>query len=188
MSLAAVSTPVGSDDWDGLDSDDDSLQLIFDNTNELLEETDGPPIHGGPMTVVVLRVTIQANSSWIGSFAEGTRRNCTEEEQNNTLGSSVNNYFLIKQFGRGNAGIRFSKESNNLYNLNSYKYLGLANKKTVSIQGDSKDSAVVADNFYHPNLKKAAIARLSVVSRCLKGTSSGPKKRNRQATKIGGRK
>ncbi|CAN1768407.1 60S ribosomal protein L28-2 [Linum perenne] len=103
-------------------------------------------------------------------------------------------------------------ESNNLYNLNSYKYLGLANKKNFSIQGDSKDSAVVlsttktkkknkptslknnsmmmkvADNFYRPDLKKAATARLSVVSRCLKGTSSGPKKRNRQATKIAGRK
>ncbi|CAN1185518.1 60S ribosomal protein L28-2 [Linum perenne] len=135
-----------------------------------------------------------------------------------------NNCFLVKQFGRGNAGVRFSKESNNLYNLNTYKYSGLANKKTVSIQADGKDSAVVlsttktkkqnkpaalkhksvmrkefqsmskavtnqvADNFYRPDLKKAALARLSVVSRSLKVTSSGPKKRNRQATRIAGRK
>ncbi|CAI0543744.1 unnamed protein product [Linum tenue] len=54
-----------------------------------------------------------------------------------------NNCFLVKEFGRGNAGVRFSKESNNLYNLNSYKYSGLANKKTVSIQPEGKDLAVV---------------------------------------------
>jgi hypothetical protein len=35
-----------------------------------------------------------------------------------------NNCFLVKQFGRGTASLRFSKESNNLYNLNSYKYSG----------------------------------------------------------------
>ncbi|CAN0838853.1 60S ribosomal protein L28-2 [Linum grandiflorum] len=135
-----------------------------------------------------------------------------------------NNCFLVKQFGRGNAGVRFSKESNNLYNLNSYKYSGLANKKTVSIQADGKDLSVVlattktkkqnkpaalkhksvmrkefhsmaksvtnqvADNFYRPDLKKAALSRLSVVSKSLKVAKSGPKKRNRQATKISGRK
>lgn len=35
-----------------------------------------------------------------------------------------NNSFLVKQFGRGSAGLQFSKESNNLYNLNSYKHSG----------------------------------------------------------------
>ncbi|MBA0695048.1 hypothetical protein Goari_005285, partial [Gossypium aridum] len=35
-----------------------------------------------------------------------------------------NNCFLVKQFGRGTAGVRFSKEPNNLYNVNSYKYSG----------------------------------------------------------------
>jgi len=35
-----------------------------------------------------------------------------------------NNCFLVKQFGRGTASLRFSKESNNLYNLNSYKHSG----------------------------------------------------------------
>uniref|UniRef100_M4CBG8 Ribosomal eL28/Mak16 domain-containing protein n=1 Tax=Brassica campestris TaxID=3711 RepID=M4CBG8_BRACM len=33
-----------------------------------------------------------------------------------------NNCFLVKQFGRGNAKVQFSKESNNLCNLNSYKH------------------------------------------------------------------
>ena len=35
-----------------------------------------------------------------------------------------NNCFLVKEFGNGNAGVQFSKEPNNLYNLNSYKYSG----------------------------------------------------------------
>ena len=35
-----------------------------------------------------------------------------------------NNSFLVKEFGRGNASVQFSKESNNLYNLNSFKHSG----------------------------------------------------------------
>ncbi|BFG39786.1 hypothetical protein CerSpe_260600 [Prunus speciosa] len=135
-----------------------------------------------------------------------------------------NNSFLVKQFGRGNAGVRFSKEPNNLYNLHSYKHSGLANKKTVTIQAGGKDQSVVlattktkkqnkpasllhksvirkefprvakavinqvADNFYRPDLKRAALARLSVVHRSLKVSKSGVKKRNRQAVKTPGRK
>ncbi|CAL1354841.1 unnamed protein product [Linum trigynum] len=135
-----------------------------------------------------------------------------------------NNCFLVKEFGRGNAGVRFSKETNNLYNLNSYKYSGLANKKTVSIQPEGKDVAVVltttktkrqnkpanlkhksvmrkefssmakavtnqvADNFYRPDLKKAALSRLSAIHRSLRVAKSGVKKRTRQATKIAARK
>ncbi|GKV36567.1 hypothetical protein SLEP1_g44681 [Rubroshorea leprosula] len=134
-----------------------------------------------------------------------------------------NNSFLVKQFGRGTAGVQFSKESNNLYNLNSFKHSGLANKKTVTIQ-PAKDQSVllattktkkqskpasllhksvmkkefprmvkavvnqVGDNYYRPDLKKAALARLSAVNRSLKVAKSGVKKRNRQAMKIRGRK
>ncbi|XP_057982574.1 large ribosomal subunit protein eL28y-like [Malania oleifera] len=53
-----------------------------------------------------------------------------------------NNSFLVKEFGNGTSRVQFSKESNNLYNLNSYKYSGLANKKTVTIQ-PGKDSSVL---------------------------------------------
>ncbi|CAA6660946.1 unnamed protein product [Spirodela intermedia] len=131
-----------------------------------------------------------------------------------------NNAFLVKQFGNGTAKVQFSKESNNLYNVNSFKHSGLANKKTVAIQPGSKDLSVVlsttktkkqskpaslynrsvlkkefrkmtkavvnqvADNFYRPDLKNAALARLSAVHRSLKVTKSGPKKRNRQALKV----
>ncbi|XP_010526413.1 PREDICTED: 60S ribosomal protein L28-1 [Tarenaya hassleriana] len=130
-----------------------------------------------------------------------------------------NNCFLVKQFGRGNAKVQFSKETNNLYNLNSYKHSGLANKKSVSIQPADKEQAIVlgttktkkqskpsasvnksvlkkefprmakavanqvSDNYYRPDLEKAALARLSVIHRSLKVTKSGVKKRNRQATK-----
>ncbi|GAV80262.1 Ribosomal_L28e domain-containing protein [Cephalotus follicularis] len=135
-----------------------------------------------------------------------------------------NNCFLVKEFGRGTASVRFSKEPNNLYNLNSFKHSGLANKKTVSIQADGKDNAVllattkskkqnkpasllhksvlkkefsrmakvvanqVGDNYYRPDLKKAALARLSAVHRSLKIAKSGVKKKNRQATRVRGRK
>ncbi|WCJ39608.1 60S ribosomal protein L28-2 [Euphorbia peplus] len=128
-----------------------------------------------------------------------------------------NNCFLVKQFGRGSASLQFSKEPNNLYNLNSFKHSGLANKKTVSIQPGKDQSVVLAttktkkqnkpaallhksvmkkeftrmaksvanqvgDNYYRPDLKSAALARLSVVHRSLKVSKSGVKKRNRQQT------
>ncbi|OIW15894.1 hypothetical protein TanjilG_04429 [Lupinus angustifolius] len=130
-----------------------------------------------------------------------------------------NNSFLVKEFGRGTQSVEFSRESNNLYNLNSYKFSGLANKKTVTIQPAGKDQSVllattktkkqnkpaalvhksilkkdfrrtakavqnqVADNYYRPDLKKAALARLSAVSRSLRVAKSGAKKRNRQAVR-----
>ncbi|GAU42219.1 hypothetical protein TSUD_351290 [Trifolium subterraneum] len=135
-----------------------------------------------------------------------------------------NNSFLVKEFGNNTQSVQFSRESNNLYNLNSYKFSGLANKKTVTIQPAGKDQAVllattkarkqnkpfalthksimkkefrrmakavqnqVADNYYRPDLKKAALARLSAVHRSLKVAKSGVKKRNRQALKVHGRK
>nr|GMD33759.1 60S ribosomal protein L28-1-like [Ipomoea batatas]GMD38720.1 60S ribosomal protein L28-1-like [Ipomoea batatas] len=127
-----------------------------------------------------------------------------------------NNSFLVKEFGNGTAGVVFSKEPNNLCNLHSYKHSGLANKKTVTIQGGKDQSVLlattktkkqnkpanlhnksvmkkefrrmakavtnqVADNYYRPDLKKAALARLSIVNRSLKIAKSGCKKRNRQA-------
>ncbi|XP_031478150.1 60S ribosomal protein L28-2-like [Nymphaea colorata] len=130
-----------------------------------------------------------------------------------------NNSFLVKQFGNGTAKVQFSREKNNLYNIHSYKYSGLANKKTVSIQPGADVSVVlsttktrkqnkpalahhksvmkkefhkmakavvnqVSDNNYRPDLKNAALARLSAVHRSLKVAKSGPKKRNRQRTKI----
>ncbi|KAI3710418.1 hypothetical protein L2E82_40198 [Cichorium intybus] len=42
----------------------------------------------------------------------------------------------------------------------------------------------VAANYYRPDLKKAALARLSSVNRSLKVSKSGVKKRNRQASRI----
>ncbi|KAJ6796716.1 60S ribosomal protein L28-1-like [Iris pallida] len=130
-----------------------------------------------------------------------------------------NNSFLVKQFGNSTAKVQFSKEPNNLYNVNSFKHSGLANKKTVSIQPGGKDLSVVVattktkkqskpaslyhksvmkkefskmakaltnqvtDNYYRPDLTKAALARLSAVHRSLKVSKSGAKKRNRQGVR-----
>ncbi|KAM1216823.1 hypothetical protein TB2_012887 [Malus domestica] len=54
-----------------------------------------------------------------------------------------NNSFLVKEFGRSHAGVRKTKKPNNLLNLHSYKHSGLANKKTVTIQGVGKDQSVL---------------------------------------------
>ncbi|KAM0985893.1 hypothetical protein ACFX13_013356 [Malus domestica] len=66
-----------------------------------------------------------------------------------------NNSFLVKEFGRSHVCVRFTKEPNNLLNLHSYKHSGLANKKTVTIQGVGKDQSefrrmakAVANQFY----------------------------------------
>ncbi|XP_021732772.1 60S ribosomal protein L28-1-like [Chenopodium quinoa] len=134
-----------------------------------------------------------------------------------------NNCFLVKEFGNGSAKVQFSKENNNLFNKHSYKYSGLANTKTVSVQPGGKDSVVlattktrkqnkpgslkhksvmkkdfsrmvkavenqVANNYYRPDLKQAALARLSIVNRSLQVAKSGVKKRNRQPPKLRGRK
>ncbi|KAM2039589.1 hypothetical protein ACFX1X_013342 [Malus domestica] len=54
-----------------------------------------------------------------------------------------NNSFLVKEFGRSHDGVRKTKKPNNLLNLHSYKHSGLANKKTVTIQGVGKDQSVL---------------------------------------------
>ena len=36
-----------------------------------------------------------------------------------------NNSFLVKEFGNSTAMVQFSKESNNLYNVNSFKHSGV---------------------------------------------------------------
>lgn len=54
-----------------------------------------------------------------------------------------NNCFVVKQNGNSSARVMFSREPNNLYNLHTYKYSGLANDKTVSITPAGEDLAVV---------------------------------------------
>uniref|UniRef100_A0A0C9S273 TSA: Wollemia nobilis Ref_Wollemi_Transcript_21711_990 transcribed RNA sequence n=1 Tax=Wollemia nobilis TaxID=56998 RepID=A0A0C9S273_9CONI len=126
-----------------------------------------------------------------------------------------NNSFLSKQNGNGSAKVQFSSEPNNLYNLHTYKFSGLANKKTVSIQSAGKDLTValattktkkqkkpadsvntsvmkkefhrmakavvnqVADNYYRPDLKRPALARLSAVHKSLRVAKSGGKKKSK---------
>ncbi|CAK8579264.1 unnamed protein product [Lathyrus sativus] len=57
----------------------------------------------------------------------------------------MNNSFLVKEFGNNTQSVQFSREPNNLYNLNSFKYSGLANKKTVTIQPAGKDQSVLLE-------------------------------------------
>ncbi|RZB52701.1 60S ribosomal protein L28-1 [Glycine soja] len=48
---------------------------------------------------------------------------------------------------------------------------------------DPSNEDKVVDNYYRPDLKKAALARLSAVNKSLRVAKSGVKKRNRQAVK-----
>ncbi|XP_072977713.1 large ribosomal subunit protein eL28y-like [Typha angustifolia] len=83
-----------------------------------------------------------------------------------------NNAFLVKQFGNGNAKVQFSKEPNNLYNVNSYTHSGLANKKTVMIQSGGKDLSVVLattktkkqnkpSSLYHKSVMKKEFRKMA---------------------------
>lgn len=107
-----------------------------------------------------------------------------------------NNSFLVKEFGRSHAGVRFSKEPNNLLNLHSYKQsgtlaivnpkshfifcsfalkiwflierlfqLGLANKKTVTIQPGKDQSVLLATTKTRKQNKPAALLHKSVLKK-----------------------
>ena len=133
-----------------------------------------------------------------------------------------NNKFLVKRNGNCSSSVQFSSEPNNLYSLNTFKYSGLANKKTVSITPGSdlsvyiatsktkktsmpKDSVnrshlkrdvrrmatvvvnQVATNGYRPDLKKAALAKLSSVHKSLRVAKSGATKKSSKSARKSGR-
>ncbi|GAY38615.1 hypothetical protein CUMW_038000, partial [Citrus unshiu] len=88
-----------------------------------------------------------------------------------------NNCFLVKEFGRGSASVQFSKETNNLYNLNTFKRFTIQPGKdqvavlaTTKTKKQNKPAALlhksvmkheihrmakVGDNYYQPDLKNA---------------------------------
>nr|GMD32331.1 60S ribosomal protein L28-1-like [Ipomoea batatas]GMD32333.1 60S ribosomal protein L28-1-like [Ipomoea batatas] len=76
-----------------------------------------------------------------------------------------NNSFLVKEFGNGTAGVVFSKEPNNLCNLHSYKHSGLANKKTVTIQGGKDQSVLLATTKTKKQNKPANLHNKSVMKK-----------------------
>ena len=77
-----------------------------------------------------------------------------------------NNSFLVKEFGNNTQSVQFSRESNNLYNLNSYKFSGLANKKTVTIQPAGKDQSVLlATTKTRKQNKPAAVSHKSLLKK-----------------------
>ncbi|KAF7726700.1 hypothetical protein EC973_008474 [Apophysomyces ossiformis] len=52
-----------------------------------------------------------------------------------------NNSYLVKK-----NGVQFSAEPNNLTNLHSYKFSGLANTKTAAVQGAARGVRVIKNN------------------------------------------
>eukprot|EP00252_Welwitschia_mirabilis_P026217 TRINITY_DN849_c0_g1_i1.p1 TRINITY_DN849_c0_g1~~TRINITY_DN849_c0_g1_i1.p1 ORF type:complete len:151 (-),score=18.75 TRINITY_DN849_c0_g1_i1:215-667(-) len=78
-----------------------------------------------------------------------------------------NNSFLVKQNGNSSAKVMFSSEPNNLFNAHSYKFSGLANKKTVSITpgAGEKLSVVLATTKTKKQNKPASMFNRSVLKK-----------------------
>ncbi|CAO3574513.1 unnamed protein product [Mortierella alpina] len=110
-----------------------------------------------------------------------------------------NNSFLVKR-----SGVQFSSEAGNLLNLNSFKFSGLANKKTVDVSAAASGRGVVVSTKsskginkvtlskgvrksaksvagltragYRADLRQAALARVSAVLNSQKAVKAAPKK------------
>ena len=119
-----------------------------------------------------------------------------------------NNAFLVKK-----NGVQFSSEPGNLMNVNSFKYSGIANNKSVAIGATEKGvsvatskaanknlkaitvelkkgarpSAVAVKNIlkgYRPDLSKAAAARVSAILKSKKPVKAIKKREQKGARKI----
>ncbi|KAG0449114.1 hypothetical protein HPP92_027501 [Vanilla planifolia] len=98
-----------------------------------------------------------------------------------------NNAFLVKQFGNGNAmpaGKDLSVVLATTKKKKQNRPASISHRSVMKKEFQRVARAVinqVSDNYYRPDLTKAALARLSAVRRSLQVAKSGPKKRNRQA-------
>ncbi|KAF9148978.1 hypothetical protein BG015_009239 [Linnemannia schmuckeri] len=106
-----------------------------------------------------------------------------------------NNSFLVKR-----SGVQFSSEAGNLLNKNSFKFSGIANKKTIDIAAAASGRGVVVSTpktkvtltkgirksarsvagltraGYRADLRKAALARVAAVLASQKPVKAAPKK------------
>ncbi|GJJ78342.1 large subunit ribosomal protein L28e [Entomortierella parvispora] len=104
-----------------------------------------------------------------------------------------NNSFLVKR-----SGVQFSREAGNLLNKNSFKFSGIANKKTIDIQAAERGVVVSTKNNkvtltkgirksarsvaglaragHRADLRQAALARVSAVLASQKAVKAAPKK------------
>ncbi|KAF9925045.1 hypothetical protein FBU30_005124 [Linnemannia zychae] len=106
-----------------------------------------------------------------------------------------NNSFLVKR-----SGVQFSTEAGNLLNKNSFKFSGIANKKTIDIAAAASGRGVVVSTpktkvtltkgirksarsvagltraGYRADLRKVALARVSAILASQKPVKAAPKK------------
>ncbi|KAK3840124.1 MAG: ribosomal protein L28e [Linnemannia elongata] len=106
-----------------------------------------------------------------------------------------NNSFLVKR-----SGVQFSSEAGNLLNKNSFKFSGIANKKTIDITAAASGRGVVVSTpktkvtltkgirksarsvagltraGYRADLRQAALARVAAVLATQKPVKAAPKK------------
>ncbi|KAF9133995.1 60S ribosomal protein L28 [Linnemannia hyalina] len=106
-----------------------------------------------------------------------------------------NNSFLVKR-----SGVQFSSEAGNLLNKNSFKFSGIANKKTIDIAAAASGRGVVVSTpknkvtltkgirksarsvagltraGYRADLRQAALARVAAVLATQKPVKAAPKK------------
>ncbi|KAL2234791.1 60S ribosomal protein L28-1-like [Sesamum indicum] len=135
---------------------------------------------------LIWEIVKKNNSFLVKEFGNGTASVKFSKEPNNLY-----NLHSFKHSGLANkktVTIQPSKDQSVLLATTKTKKQNkpsrLLNKSLMKKEFHRMAKAVsnqVADNYYRPDLKKAALARLSVVHRSLKVAKSGAKKRNRQA-------
>ncbi|KAJ8748429.1 hypothetical protein K2173_003066 [Erythroxylum novogranatense] len=104
----------------------------------------------------------------------------TNPKKQNTPSALLHKSVMNKEFRRMAKAVENQLLNDNCVIMSFHNVLILifAAPKLISIS-----LLQVADNYYRPDLKKAMVARLTVVQRSLKVAKSGVKKRNRLGTK-----
>ncbi|CAK9152755.1 unnamed protein product [Ilex paraguariensis] len=141
----------------------------------------------GPL---IWEIVKKNNSFLVKEFGNGTAMVQFSKESNNLNSykhSGLANYntVIIQPGGKDLSvllGMTKSKKQN--------KPASLLHKSVMKKEFPRMAKAVanqVADNYYRPDLKSAALGRISSVNSSLKVAKSGVKRRNRQAIKMHGR-
>ncbi|KAG9151010.1 hypothetical protein Leryth_003126 [Lithospermum erythrorhizon] len=138
---------------------------------------------------LIWEIVKKNNSFYVKQFGNGTPKTVFSKEPNNLFnlhsykhsGLANKKTVTIQPAGKDQgvllATTKTKKQGKPASSLNKSVL-----KKDFSRMAKAVTNQVV-DNYYRPDLKKAALARLSAVSKSLRVSKSGIKKRNRQARK-----
>ncbi|KAL9254350.1 Large ribosomal subunit protein eL28y-like protein [Drosera capensis] len=138
---------------------------------------------------VIWEIVKKNNSFLVKQFGNGSARVWFSKEGNNLFNthsykhSGLANPKTVTIQAAGKDGVLLATSKTRKQNKPSSLLHKSAMKKEFSRMAAAVTNQVV-DNNYRPDLKKAALARLSVIHRSLQVSKSGVKKKNRQGTKM----